>query len=245
MKTMAIGAGGRIWVSCEDGFAVDALCVTIIGMAVRAFLNHPDFIAFPWDHLVDVFVAVLTLNVIDEVGTRIMFCSFLFMASMAGDWLGINPCSSYLHMGFDIRNIPVTAIAGVGSVNGLSELSLTNFPMATETFGVIDTFSAIFPTFDDELFPFFPGFGRLGHHCGFGALLFRNRFCGPQKSKTKKETDSEDKKNKDGSFKLRFHRFPQKEKAIPPTPSSPSRGEGEGGVILSKFNVNSNFKDFK
>jgi hypothetical protein len=130
----------------------------------------------------NVFMAVFTLNVIDEVGTCIMFCSFLFMASMAGDWLGINPCSSYLHMGFDIRNIPVTAIAGVGSVNGLSELSLTNFPMATETFGVIDTLVTIFPTLDNEFLSFFPGFGWLGHYWGFGTLFSRNRFCSPKKS---------------------------------------------------------------
>jgi hypothetical protein len=59
-------------------------------MTGRAFLDDPDLIAFPWGHLVDVFVAVFTLNIINEVGTRIMFSPFLLMASMASDWLRMN-----------------------------------------------------------------------------------------------------------------------------------------------------------
>jgi hypothetical protein len=34
-------------------------------------------------------------------------------------------------MGFDIRDIPVTTVAGVGSMNGLGKLPFTDFSMAT------------------------------------------------------------------------------------------------------------------
>jgi hypothetical protein len=72
-------------------------------------------------------------------------------------------------MGFDISNVPMTTITGVGPMNGLNKFFLTDFiPMASEALGVVD-----------ELLPFFPRLWRLGHDCGFGTLFFRNRFCGP------------------------------------------------------------------
>jgi hypothetical protein len=139
METMTIATTGGIRVSCENGFTVNALRITIIGVAGRACLDHTSFIPFPRRHLVNVFVAVLALNVIDEMGTRIMFCPFLFMTSMTGDWLAINSRPSCLHMGFDISDIPVTTIAGVGSMNGLCKFPLADLFVAPETFGVVDT----------------------------------------------------------------------------------------------------------
>jgi hypothetical protein len=88
---------------------------------------------------VNFFVAVLALNIIDEMGTRIMFCPFLFMTSMTGDWLGIDSRPSCFHMGFDISYIPVTTVAGIGSMNGLCKFPLTYLFVATQTFGVVDT----------------------------------------------------------------------------------------------------------
>jgi hypothetical protein len=90
METMTIATNCGIRIAGKDGFAVDALRVTIIGMAGRAFLDHPDLIPFPWSHLMNVFMAVFTLNIIDEVGTCIMFRTFLFMASMTSDGLRMN-----------------------------------------------------------------------------------------------------------------------------------------------------------
>jgi hypothetical protein len=113
---------------------MDALCITIIGMAGRAFLDDPDLIAFPGGHLVDVFMTVFTLNIINKMSTRIMFCPFLLMTSMTSDGFGMNSPPLCLHMGFDICDIPVATVAGVGSMNGLGKLPFTDFLMATQTF---------------------------------------------------------------------------------------------------------------
>jgi hypothetical protein len=83
-------------------------------------------------------------------------------------------------MGFDIRNIPVATIAGVSSMNGLGKLPLTDFLMATETFGIVNAFITVFPTFDDEFFYLFPGVRRFGYLGRSGTLFFRSGFCGPQ-----------------------------------------------------------------
>jgi hypothetical protein len=110
---------------------VDALRITIIGVTGHAFLDDPDFIALPRCHLVDVFMAVFTLNVIDEMGARIMFYPFFFMTSMTGDGFSMNSSPLCLHMGFDVGDIPVTTVTGVGSMNGLGKLSFADFCMAT------------------------------------------------------------------------------------------------------------------
>jgi hypothetical protein len=158
---------------------MDALCITIIGMAGRAFLDDPDLIAFPGGHLVYVFMAVLTLYVIDEMSARIMFCPFFLMTSMAGDGFGMNSPPLCLHMGFDIRDIPVATVTGVGSMNGLGKLPFTDFLVATQTFGIVNTFITVFPTFNDEFFSFFPGFRRFGYLSRFGTLFLRSGFCSP------------------------------------------------------------------
>ena len=85
METMTIATGSRIWIPCEDGFAVDAFRITIVRVAGRTFLDHSDLVPLPWSHLMDVFMAVFALNVIDEMGACVMFRPFLPMTSMAGD----------------------------------------------------------------------------------------------------------------------------------------------------------------
>jgi hypothetical protein len=72
MEAMAITAGCRVPVSTEDSLAMDTLQVTIIGVAGRTFLNDTGLVPLPRGHLVNVYVAVLTLNVIDEMGARIV-----------------------------------------------------------------------------------------------------------------------------------------------------------------------------
>jgi hypothetical protein len=53
-------------------------------MAGSAFLDDPGFIPFPGGHLMDIFMAVFALNIVDEVGTPVMFCPLLLMTAMAG-----------------------------------------------------------------------------------------------------------------------------------------------------------------
>jgi hypothetical protein len=198
METMTVVASGGIRVPCENGFAMDAFGVSIICMTDCAFLDDPDFIPFPWGHLVNVFMAVFTLNVIDEMGARIMFRPLLLMASMTGDGFSMNSCAFCFLMGLDVCDIPVTTIAGIGSMNGLGKLPLCNLiPMATQTFGVIDTLRAIFATPDDKLLSLLSCFRRFGHHCGLGTLFFKSRFRSPKRSKNGKEGDRDDKESKD------------------------------------------------
>jgi hypothetical protein len=125
-------------------------------------------------------MAIFTLNVIDEMGARIMLCPFLFMTSMTGDGFSMNFPPFCFYMGIDIRDIPVATVAGVSSVNGLGKPSLTDFSMTTQTFGVVDTFITVFSAFNDNLLPFFEGFRRFGYPCRFGTLFSRSGCCRPQ-----------------------------------------------------------------
>jgi hypothetical protein len=92
-----------------------------------------------------------------------MFCPFFFMASMAGDGFGLDSCPFRLHVGFDVYNIPVTTVAGIGSMNRLGKLPFADFTrMATEALRVVNTLRAIFATPDDEFLPLFSWFRRRG-----------------------------------------------------------------------------------
>jgi hypothetical protein len=117
MEAMAIAAIRRIGVSCNNGFAVGALQITVIRMAGRAFFNDPLFFPFPGGHIVNIFVAVFTLNIIYEMGACVMLCPFFLMTAMAGHRFRMNPRTFGLRMRFHVRNVPVAAIAGVGSMD--------------------------------------------------------------------------------------------------------------------------------
>ena len=150
METMAITAGRRIWISSENRLAMEAFCITIIRMADCAFLDHPDFIALPGSHLMNIYVAVLALNIIDEVGTRIMFCALLLMTSVAGNRFGLD--SGALRRVFiDIRDVPVAAITGIGAVDRFGKLGLLDIFMALQAFGIVDTLQTVLPSPDLEL----------------------------------------------------------------------------------------------
>jgi hypothetical protein len=107
-------------------------------------------------------MAVLTLDVVYEMGARIMFRPFLLMTAVTCNGLRMNPPSFGFPVGFHIRDIPMATVAGVGSVNGLSEFSFADFGMATEAFGVIDTLKTIFASLDDKLLSLFGTFRKLG-----------------------------------------------------------------------------------
>jgi hypothetical protein len=72
METMAITAGCRVWVSIEDGLSMDTLQITVISVAGRTPLNDTSLVLLPGGYLVDLHVAVLALNVVDEMGAGIM-----------------------------------------------------------------------------------------------------------------------------------------------------------------------------
>jgi hypothetical protein len=83
----------------------------------------------------DLFMAVFALNFIDEVGAPGMFHPFLLMTTMAsrGRRMSLSPLC--LRMGCHIRNVPVAANAGVGSMSRLDEFSFIDLvTVATETF---------------------------------------------------------------------------------------------------------------
>jgi hypothetical protein len=192
MKTMAVTAIRGIWIPCQNRLAVDTLQIPIIGMARRAFFDDPDFIPLPWSHFVDVCMTVFTLNVIDKMGARIMFCPFLLVTSMASNGFTMNPASLRFYMGVHIGDVPMATIAGIGSMDGLGELSFTDLGMATEAFRVIDAFIAVFPALDDKFFSLWQGFWRLGDRCWLRALFLRFRFFRPKKRDDAKERQRDD-----------------------------------------------------
>jgi hypothetical protein len=103
----------------------------------------------------DIFVAVYALNIVDEVSAPVMFHPLLLMAPMAGHWFRMNPGAFCLCMGSHIRDVPMAAIAGVGSMNRLGEFPFIDLiAMTLETFRIIDALIAVLPPSDDELLPF-------------------------------------------------------------------------------------------
>jgi hypothetical protein len=108
---MAVTASGRIWIPCQDRLTVDTFRIPIIRVAGCAFLNDADFFPFPWGHIVDIFMTVFTLNIIDKMGAGIMLCPLFLMTPVAGDRLRMNFAPLGFPMGFDIGDIPVATIA--------------------------------------------------------------------------------------------------------------------------------------
>jgi hypothetical protein len=88
----------------------------------------------------DLAMAVLTLDIVDEVSTRIMLRGLLFMTPMTSDGFGMNSSPFCLPVGFDICDVPVATITGIGPMNGLGEFPLVDLiPVAAQAFRVIDT----------------------------------------------------------------------------------------------------------
>lgn len=96
---------------------MDALRVTIVGMAGRTFFNDLGLIPFPWGDLVNAFVTVFALNLIYEMSAFVMLLCFLFMTAMAGCWFRVDFGSFLLWVNFEIGNIIVAAIARINAMN--------------------------------------------------------------------------------------------------------------------------------
>jgi hypothetical protein len=167
MEAMTVTAGRRIRISRRNRLTVDTFGKTIIGMASRAYLNDPRLIPFPWGQLMDLFMAVFTLNIVDEMGAGIMLGAFFLMTTMAGDRLGMNSSPFGFQVVLNVRDIPMTTVAGVGSMDRLGKFPLIDFSVATQAFGVVDTLITVFATLDDKLLSFLCRLRRLGH---FGRL---------------------------------------------------------------------------
>jgi len=142
-------------------------------------------------------MTVFALNVIDEMGACIMLRPFLLMTSMARDRFRMNSCPFCFDVGFHIRDVIVATVTGVGPMNGLGKLPLADFSVATQTFGVVDTLIAIFPTLDSKLLCLFSRFSGFGHLCGLDTLFFGDRRYSPQHPCAPNERDRDDETNKD------------------------------------------------
>jgi len=142
-------------------------------------------------------MAVFALNVIDEMGACVMLRPFLLMTSMTGDGFSMDSPPFRLPMDLDICDVIVATVTGVGSMNGLGELPLADFSVATQTFGVVDTLVAIFPTLDSKLLRLFGRFRGFGHPCGLGTLFFGDRRGSPQHPFAPNERDRDDDTDKE------------------------------------------------
>src|SRR4030042_246794 len=144
-----------ISLSGDEEIAVKAFRITIIRVAGRTFLDHSNLVPLPRSDLVDVFMAVSALNVIDEMGACIMLRPFLLMTSMARDRFRMNSCALGFGMGFAICDIIVAAVAGVGAMNGLGKFPLADLRVATQAVRIVNTLVAIFPLLDNKLLRLF------------------------------------------------------------------------------------------
>jgi hypothetical protein len=151
-------------------------------------------------------MAVFTLNLIDKMGTRIVLCPFLLVTAMTSHRLRVDSPSFYFQMGFHIRDIPVTTVAGVGAMDRLSEFPFTDLGMATEAFGIVNTLIAIFTSLDDKPLALFATFRRVGYTPGFLTLLFGCRRRCPEDSVAPTERHRDGDKDESGSPKHGFVR---------------------------------------
>src|SRR4030042_2729734 len=118
MEAMAVGSDGGVRSPFKGRCAVDTFRVSVVRVAGRAYLHHSGLITFPGRHFVDVFVAVLALDVIDGMGACTIICRFPLVASIAAYRLRF---FCFL-MGSEIHNIPVTAVTRISPMDRLGKL---------------------------------------------------------------------------------------------------------------------------
>ncbi|NIS60454.1 MAG: hypothetical protein GTO13_07100 [Proteobacteria bacterium] len=133
MKSVTIRAVRRIPIPSIDRFPMDAFRIPIVIVAYRARFDYPRFVTPPGCNFMDLHMAVRAPHIIDEVGAGIVFGPLDLVASVAGDWLGLDfpaLCRVFL----DISDIPVAAITGIGTVDRLGEFGLIDSFMALQAF---------------------------------------------------------------------------------------------------------------
>jgi hypothetical protein len=234
MEAMTITAYCRIGIPIEDGLAMDTPGVTVIGMAGSAFLDHTDLVPFPGGQLVNLFMTIFTLNLIDEMGAGIMFCRFLLMTAVAGGRLAMDSCLFFPDMFFDIGDIPVATITRICSMDRLGKLSFIDLtPMTSQTFRIIDTLVTVFAAFDDKLLALFLRFRRLHAFGRLGAPFLWRRCGGRDRPSIQKERETKGEKNRKEYLIPGFHRRPPVQKNIPR--AFLIRGKGKGRNLFNKF----------
>jgi hypothetical protein len=184
---------------------MDAFGITIIRVARGTRLDHSNLVPLPGDYLVDALMAVFALNVVDEMGACIMFRPFLFVTSMTRHRFRMDFRPFGLGMNFDICDIVVATVAGVGSMNGLGKFPLADFRVAAQTFRIVNTLVAIFPALDSDLLPLLGRWGGWGRLCRLDTLLSGDRGCYPCHPRAPKERDGKDETKKDRFLKFGFH----------------------------------------
>ena len=132
---------------------MDAFRITVVGVAGRTLLNDPGLISLPGGYFVNLFMAVLALDLVDKMNARIVFGPFLLVTTMAGHGLAVDFGALCLDVLLEIGDIPVAAITGICSMNRLGKLSIIDLiPMAAEALRIIDAFITVFAAFGDKLF---------------------------------------------------------------------------------------------
>ena len=150
MKSMTIRAVRRVPVPGKNRLSVDAFRIPIVLVAHGALLDHSDLVSTPGGELMDVRMAVRTPHIVDKMGTGVMFGPCDLVAPVAGDPFGLDS-PSLCRMFFDIGDIPVAAIAGIGSMDRLGESGYIDIFMTFQALGVVDTLQAVLPSPDLEL----------------------------------------------------------------------------------------------
>ena len=92
---------------------MDTLQIAIIGVAGRTLLNDPNLVPLPGGHLVDLYVAVFALNVIEEMRAGVMLGGFFLMATMTGERLDMESGSFSQDVLTDVRDIQMATAARV------------------------------------------------------------------------------------------------------------------------------------
>jgi len=216
MKTMAIAAIRRIGISCQCRLSVNAVYVAVVGMAGGALFNDPGLILFPGRYFMNVLVTILALDVVDEMGARIMLGPFLLVATVARDWLCMNPGPIGLDVGIEVKNVPVATIARIRPVDRLSELLLVDLiSVASQALGIVDALDTIFPVFYRRFLILLGRIGSFFDRVRFGGFLVGRRFGPPEWLETQKRRNKKDEKYQDEVLQSRFHGPPDAKKPFP------------------------------
>jgi len=172
VEAVAVGTRGGIGVPRKDGFTVNALRITVIRMTGRAFLDDAGLVPFPGRDFVDLLVAVFALDLVDEVDTGVMFRAFLLVATMARHRFRVDLRPFRFEMSLGVRDVPVAAITGKGSMHRLGKLPLNNLvPVTLQAFGIIDALGAVFSSLDRDLVSRLRRLSRKGDPRGPTSLL--------------------------------------------------------------------------
>ncbi len=179
VEFVTIRTDGRIAVCRKNREPMNTTGVAVVLVADGTSLNDPHFVSTPWSDLVDLDVTVLAPDIINKVDTGIVFDALDLVTAMTCHGFDLNTSPSG-GMFIDIGNIPVAAVTGIGTVDGLNEFHLINFLVTFKTRGIVDAFETELPVAD--LQPLLYGLELLFEAKGL-AKAWRNQKRQKQRSK--------------------------------------------------------------